>query len=119
MGWIHNARSSGKIKFIIVRDGTGFVQSVAGKGDVTDEEFALLTDLGQESSVEVTGTVREDKRAPGGYELTLSGIKVLSRAEDFPITLKDHGSSFLLDHRHDHLRQPGANPGKTAGSSAC
>ena len=78
-GWVANTRSSGKIRYLILRDGTGFLQCVAGKGDVTDEEFALLGEIGQESSVEITGTVREDKRAPGGFEITLDGLKVVSQ----------------------------------------
>jgi asparaginyl-tRNA synthetase len=103
-GWVSNTRSSGKIRFLILRDGTGFVQTVAGKTDISQEQFELLGEIGQESSVEVTGTVREDKRAPGGYEITLSGLKPIVRAEDFPITPKEHGSAFLLDHRHLWLR---------------
>jgi asparaginyl-tRNA synthetase len=103
-GWIANTRSSGKIRFLILRDGTGFVQSVAGKGDVPDEQFDLINELAQESSVEITGRVREDKRAPGGYEIMLSGVRLIGRSEDFPITPKEHGSPFLLDHRHLWLR---------------
>ena len=103
-GWVFNTRSSGKIRFLILRDGSGFVQSVAGKGDVPEEQFALLGEIGQESSVEITGTVREDKRAPGGFEITLSGLKPVSLAEEYPITPKEHGSAFLLDHRHLWLR---------------
>ena len=103
-GWVHNTRSSGKIRFVIVRDGTGFVQAVAGKQDVSEGEFELLATVGQESSVEVTGSVREDKRAPGGYEITLSGIKVIATSDEYPITPKEHGTSFLLDHRHLWLR---------------
>jgi len=104
LGWVHNTRSSGKIKFLILRDGTGFVQTVAGKNDVSAEEFELLGSVGQESSVEVTGVVREDKRAPGGYEINLTGIKLIAAAEEYPITPKEHGTSFLLDMRHLWLR---------------
>ncbi len=103
-GWVFNTRSSGKIRFLILRDGTGFVQTVAGESDVSQEQFNLLGEIGQESSVEVTGAVREDKRAPGGYEISLSGLRLITRAEDFPITPKEHGSAFLLDHRHLWLR---------------
>ncbi|MEE9269885.1 MAG: amino acid--tRNA ligase-related protein, partial [Candidatus Krumholzibacteria bacterium] len=103
-GWIANTRSSGKIRFLILRDGSGFVQSVAGKGDVPDEQFDLINELAQESSVELTGRVREDKRAPGGYEIMLSGVRLIGRSQDFPITPKEHGSPFLLDHRHLWLR---------------
>ncbi|MEE9141559.1 MAG: asparagine--tRNA ligase [Gammaproteobacteria bacterium] len=103
-GWIANSRSSGRIRFLIIRDGTGFVQAVAGKDDVTDEEFAMMAELGQESSVELSGSVREDKRAPGGYEISVAGLKLVGKSEDFPITPKEHGSAFLLDHRHLWLR---------------
>jgi len=103
-GWVFNTRSGGKIRFLILRDGTGFVQTVAGKSDVQPDQFDLLGEIGQESSVEVTGTVREDKRAPGGYEITLSGLSPITAAESFPITPKEHGSAFLLDHRHLWLR---------------
>ena len=103
-GWVSQTRSSGKIRFLILRDGSGFVQAVAGKKDVAEEEFDLLGSLTQESSVEITGSVRVDKRAPGGFEINLTGIKQLGAAEDFPITPKEHGASFLLDHRHLWLR---------------
>jgi asparaginyl-tRNA synthetase len=103
-GWVYNTRSSGKVRFLIVRDGTGFVQAVAGQSDVSPEEFELLGAVGQEASVEVTGVVREDKRAPGGYEIALRGISVISSAENYPITPKEHGTSFLLDQRHLWLR---------------
>ena len=103
-GWVYNTRSSGKVRFLIFRDGTGFVQAVAGKSDVTAEEFELLANAGQESSVEISGVVREDKRAPGGYEITLRRIALVSRAEDYPITPKEHGTTFLLDERHLWLR---------------
>lgn len=103
-GWVHNTRSSGKIRFLILRDGTGYVQSVAGKGDLPDDQFELLATIGQESSVEIRGVVREDKRAPGGVEITLKQLAVIGAAEDYPITPKEHGTSFLLDHRHLWLR---------------
>jgi asparaginyl-tRNA synthetase len=103
-GWVYNTRSSGKIRFLILRDGTGFVQTVAAKGDVSDDEFELMATVPQESSVELTGVVRADKRAPGGHEVTLSGVALISRAGDYPITPKEHGTSFLLDQRHLWLR---------------
>ena len=103
-GWVANSRSGGKIRFLILRDGTGYVQCVAGKGDVPDDQFELLKDIGQESSVAIKGTVREDKRAPGGYEIILNDVQVIGDSHDFPITPKEHGSSFLLDHRHLWLR---------------
>ncbi len=103
-GWLYNRRSSGKIQFLLVRDGTGVVQCVFQKGDVSDELFEELDHLPQESSLTVSGTVREDKRAPGGYELTLKGAQVLSKAQEYPITKKEHGPGFLLEHRHLWLR---------------
>jgi asparaginyl-tRNA synthetase len=103
-GWVYNTRSGGKIRFLILRDGTGYLQCVAGAQDVTPEEFDLLGRLDQESSVIVTGIPREDKRAPGGVELTLKGVKLVATATDYPITPKEHSSSFLLDHRHLWLR---------------
>src|SRR5262249_50437479 len=103
-GWLHNRRSSGKIHFLVVRDGTGFIQVVMGKNDVGEEVFQRADHLGQESSVFVTGTVREDKRAPGGYELIASDLQVIGAAHDYPITPKEHGVDFLLDRRHLWIR---------------
>ncbi len=103
-GWVYNTRSSGKIRFLILRDGTGFVQAVAGKTDVSERDFELLGTAGQESAVEIVGVVREDKRAPGGYEITLSRVELISSAVDYPLTPKEHGASFLLDQRHLWLR---------------
>src|SRR5205807_6868376 len=103
-GWLYNRRSSGKIHFLLIRDGTGLCQCVASKSDIGDDKFAAADHLGQETSIEVTGTVRADKRAPGGYELTLKDYAVIADARDYPITPKDHGIAFLLDHRHLWLR---------------
>jgi len=103
-GWVYNTRSGGKIRFLILRDGTGYLQCVAGAQDVTAEQFDLLGTLDQESSVIVTGIPREDKRAPGGVELTLKSVQMVGPAVDYPITPKEHSSSFLLDHRHLWLR---------------
>jgi asparaginyl-tRNA synthetase len=103
-GWVYNTRSGGKIRFLILRDGTGYLQCVAGAQDVTPEQFDLLGTLDQESSVIVTGIPREDKRAPGGVELTLKSVQMVGPAVDYPITPKEHSSSFLLDHRHLWLR---------------
>jgi asparaginyl-tRNA synthetase len=103
-GWVYNTRSGGKIRFLILRDGTGYLQCVAGAADVPAEAFDLLGRLGQEASVVVTGIPREDKRAPGGVELTLKSVRLLGDAEGYPITPKEHSSSFLLDHRHLWLR---------------
>jgi asparaginyl-tRNA synthetase len=103
-GWLHNRRSSGKIHFLVVRDGTGFIQVVMGKNDVAPETFAAADHLAQESSVIVTGSVREDKRAKGGYELTATSLEVVGPAHDYPITPKEHGVDYLLDRRHLWIR---------------
>jgi asparaginyl-tRNA synthetase len=103
-GWIYQARSSGKIQFLIVRDGTGLCQCIVEKGSVSDGLFEKLKHLGQESSLTVTGTVRADQRSVGGYELVVTGAEVISPAEGYPITPKSHGVDFLMKHRHLHLR---------------
>lgn len=103
-GWVYNTRSSGKIIFLLVRDGTGIVQCPVIRGEVTDEAFACAEKLTQESSLEVQGVVREDKRAPGGYEVTVKELKVHQIAEPYPITPKEHGTAFLMEHRHLWLR---------------
>lgn len=103
-GWVYNKRSSGKVRFVILRDGTGVIQCVFLKGQVPDAAFELADSVTQESSVEVTGLVREEKRAPGGFELTATNLKLISLAEPYPITLKEHGVEFLMEHRHLWLR---------------
>jgi asparaginyl-tRNA synthetase len=103
-GWLHNRRSSGKIHFLVVRDGTGFLQVVMGKNDVPLEVFQQADHLSQESAVIVTGVVRADARARGGFELTATGLEVVSAAHDFPITPKEHGVDYLLDRRHLWIR---------------
>ncbi len=103
-GWLYNKRSSGKLHFLQVRDGTGTIQCVIFKGDVSAEEFALADHLTQESSVRVSGTVRADRRARIGYELSVRHLELLHRASEYPITPKEHGVAFLLDHRHLWLR---------------
>ncbi len=103
-GWLYNRRSSGKVHFLLIRDGTGLCQCVASKADLGDEAFAAADHLGQESSLEVTGIAREDKRAPGGIELTLKNFRILAPATDYPITPKEHGVAFLLDLRHLWVR---------------
>jgi len=103
-GWLYNSRSSGKIQFLLIRDGTGLCQCVAEKQNLPQELFEKLKHLGQESSLSVTGTVREDERSIGGYELTLTDAKIVSSAEGYPITPKSHGIDFLLKNRHLHLR---------------
>jgi asparaginyl-tRNA synthetase len=103
-GWVYNKRSSGKIQFILVRDGTGTVQCVVLKNQVPAEVFALADTLTQESALKVTGQVRADRRAPGGYEITVTDVKLVHLAAEYPITPKEHGVEFLMDHRHLWLR---------------
>lgn len=103
-GWVYNKRSSGKIQFLLLRDGTGLVQSVVVKNQVSDQTFTLAGTLTQESSVVATGTVRADQRAPGGYELTVASLELVQLAEEYPITPKEHGVDFLMDLRHLWLR---------------
>jgi asparaginyl-tRNA synthetase len=103
-GWLFNKRSSGKVRFVILRDGTGYLQCVFFKGNVSEEIFDTADKLGQESSIKVTGKVKEEPRAMGGYELDATDIKVFQNAENYPITPKDHGIEFLLDNRHLWLR---------------
>jgi len=108
-GWLYNIRSSGKLKFLLVRDGTGIIQAVISKNDVGEEVFQRCENLTQESSIQVTGKVVEDKRAPGGYELQISHIEIFHIAEEYPITPKEHGTTFLMDHRHLWLRSSRQN----------
>jgi asparaginyl-tRNA synthetase len=103
-GWLHNRRSSGKIHFLTVRDGSGFIQAVMSKAAVGDEAFKTADHLSQESSITITGTAREDKRAPGGYEIDVRSFEVIGPSHDFPITPKEHGVDYLLDRRHLWIR---------------
>ncbi len=103
-GWLYNKRSSGKIWFLILRDGTGLIQGVVSRNDVSPEVFDLYDRLTQESSIIVTGQVHADKRAPGGYELWVKNIEVVQIAQDYPITPKEHGTAFLMEHRHLWIR---------------
>jgi asparaginyl-tRNA synthetase len=103
-GWLYNSRSSGKLQFIILRDGTGLCQCVVEKGKVPDQVFERLGRLGQESSLQVRGIVRAEARSVGGYELAVTGAEVIGESSDYPITPKPHGVDFLLKHRHLHLR---------------
>jgi len=108
-GWLYNLRESGKLLFPIFRDGSGLIQGVVPKNAVTPETFDALKGLTQESSVIVEGKVRADKRAPGGYELDVSHVQVLqkvSEADPYPITPKEHGVDFLMEHRHLWIRSP-------------
>ena len=103
-GWLHKRRSSGKIHFLTVRDGTGFIQAVMSKAAVGDDTFTQADHLGQETALVVRGTVRADARAPGGYEVDVAGLQVVGESHDYPITPKEHGVDFLLDHRHLWIR---------------
>jgi len=108
-GWLYNLRESGKLLFPIFRDGSGVIQGVVPKNAVPAEVFDRVKGLTQESSVIVEGKVRADKRAPGGYELDVANVQVLQRVPDndpFPISLKEHGVDFLMDHRHLWVRTP-------------
>src|SRR5581483_2769072 len=103
-GWLHNRRSSGKIHFLIVRDGTGFIQAVMSKAAVGDEQFTLADHLSQETSIIVRGTVRADTRAPSGYEIDVKSFEIVGTSTDYPITPKEHGVDYLLDRRHLWIR---------------
>jgi len=109
-GWVYSRTDKGKLVFLLVRDGSGFVQCVAFKGDLPEALFDQLTRLPQESSVIISGAVREDKRAPGipgGYEIGVKEIKIVqTAAEDYPMALKEHGVDFALDNRHLWIRMP-------------
>jgi asparaginyl-tRNA synthetase len=108
-GWLYNLRASGKLLFPIFRDGTGTIQGIVPKAAVPEELFETLKNLTLESSVRVTGRVRADSRAPSGYELDVEALEVLQRVDDatpFPITLKEHGVDFLMEHRHLWIRTP-------------
>ena len=103
-GWLHTRRSSGKIHFLILRDGSGFIQGVMSKAAVGEEMFKATDHLSQETSVVVTGTVKPDKRAPSGYEVDVKNLEVVGASHDFPVTPKEHGVDYLLDRRHLWIR---------------
>jgi asparaginyl-tRNA synthetase len=109
-GWVYNRTDKGKLVFLLVRDGSGFIQCVAFKGDLDENKFDLIMRLPQESSVIITGKVRADKRAPGipgGFELGVKEVEIIQEAnEDYPMSLKEHGVDFALDNRHLWLRMP-------------
>ena len=104
--WLYNKRSSGKIQFLQLRDGTGFIQGVLVKSQVAPEVWEHANQLTQESSLYVQGTVRRDERAPSGYELDVEDIEIIQIADEYPIALKKHGVDFLMDHRHLWIRSP-------------
>src|SRR5436190_3816154 len=103
-GWLHNRRSSGKIHFLSVRDGTGFIQAIVSKATVGEEKFKSADHLSQETAIVVHGAVRADARAPGGFELDVSDFEIVSGSVDYPITPKEHGVDYLLDRRHLWIR---------------
>ncbi len=104
-GWLYNQRSSGKIKFMIIRDGTGFLQGTLVKSEMEEEYFNLLDELNHESSIIVEGIVKKEQRAPSGFEMLVKTIKVVQNAEeDYPISLKKHGVGFLMNYRHLWIR---------------
>ena len=103
-GWVTTTRSSGKIAFVVLRDGSGLVQCILAKKEVPEESWNRFQALTQETSVAATGIVREDARSPGGFELQLSQIEILGTSVDYPITPKEHGTSYLFEHRHLWLR---------------
>src|SRR5438045_7063758 len=107
--WLYNLRESGKLLFPIFRDGSGVIQGVVPKSAVPPEIFDAVKSLTQESSVIIEGKVRGDKRAPGGYELDVSNVQIIQRVPDndpYPISLKEHGVDFLMEHRHLWVRTP-------------
>ena len=103
-GWVFNLRSSGKIKFLILRDGTGLMQSILFRGECAEEAFLDFEKLTQESSVEVTGKIRKEPRSPGGYEMGVQFLKIVNVAEAYPISPKEHGVEFLMENRHLWIR---------------
>ena len=103
-GWVYNTRSSKRVRFLILRDGSGFCQCTFFKGECEDSSFGEFQQLTQESTVQVWGRVKRDARSPGGYELSAQKFKILSQSQGFPITPKEHGVEFLMGHRHLWLR---------------
>src|SRR4051812_19929994 len=103
-GWVVTTRSSGKIAFVVIRDGSGMVQGVLSKKEVPESAWAAFAGLTQETSVAMTGVVREEARSPGGHEMSVTGLEVLGPSVDYPITPKEHGTTFLFEHRHLWLR---------------
>ncbi len=109
-GWVENLRSSGGVQFFIIRDGSGTIQATIHKDNVDKKTFEDAEKLTQESSVIIEGKVKEDERAPDGYEIEINDIKVLQVADDYPLGKKDHGIDFLLSNRHLWLRSPSQRP---------
>src|ERR1051325_6833354 len=99
-GWVMTTRSSGKIAFLVLRDGTGYLQAVFPRNEIVEGAWERFGSLTHEANVVVSGVVRADARAPGGFELTASDVTVVSPSVAFPISPKEHGTAFLLEHRH-------------------
>ena len=108
-GWLYNKRGKGKLAFLLLRDGTGIVQCVMSMGDVGEEIFSRATDVPQESAIKITGKVNADDRAPGGFEIHVQDFELVSKSQEYPITPKEHGTTFLMDHRHLWLRSKKQN----------
>ena len=102
--WVSQTRSSGKIAFVVLRDGTGYLQCVVPKNEVDEAVWEVARGLTQETSVFATGAIRADDRSPGGVEMGLTGLAVIGTSTDFPITPKEHGTTFLFEQRHLWLR---------------
>lgn len=103
-GWTYNITGKGKLQFIMLRDGTGVIQCVVFKNNVSEEAFEKAKELTQESSLTITGKVVANEKAPGGFEIDVTNLEVIQIAKDYPITPKEHGDSFLIEHRHLWLR---------------
>jgi asparaginyl-tRNA synthetase len=103
-GWLNKKRSSGKLRFLSVRDGSGFAQAVVSKKQVPEAAWQDLDDAGQESALRLTGNVHKDERAPGGYEIDVTDCQIVHKSQDYPITPKEHGTAFLMENRHLWLR---------------
>ena len=106
-GWLYNKRESGKLLFPLIRDGSGLLQGVVVKEEVSPEVFSRVKSLTQESTLQVTGSIRQEPRAPGGHEMSITGVEIYQLLPDddpYPITPKDHGIEFLMDRRHLWLR---------------
>src|SRR5437773_6124013 len=96
-GWLYNKRTAGKLQFPIIRDGSGYLQCVVSKKEVSEQAWRTVEEVTQESTVRVTGSVRAEERAPGGVELGVESFEILQLAQDYPITPKEHGTAFLMD----------------------
>ena len=103
-GWAYNVRKGGKIWFLLLRDGTGIMQCVVTKFDADEASFDIKTMITQESSVIVTGEVKEEPRSPGGYEMLVQSMELVAVADEYPISKKEHGTDYLMDNRHLWLR---------------